>query len=107
MLKRDLERAPQCASMSAPVLTSRQAKVLQLIAEGYSNQSMADLLSLSKKTVEKHRQALMDKLDIHETATLTRYAVVSGAVETLSYAQLAGRPRNSARALRLIPFRDP
>ena len=66
---------------AAPVLTWRQTEVLQLIAEGYSNKQMADLLFVSIKTVEKHRQLLMDKLDIHEIATLTRYAVSTGVVE--------------------------
>lgn len=62
-------------------LTGRQTEVLQLIAEGCSNRRMASLLGLSIKTVEKHRQSVMDKLDIHETATLTRYAVSIGLVE--------------------------
>jgi DNA-binding NarL/FixJ family response regulator len=63
-------------------LTSRQTEVLQLIAEGYANKQMADLLSLSIKTIEKHRQALMNTLNIHNIATLTRYAVSSGVVES-------------------------
>jgi DNA-binding NarL/FixJ family response regulator len=56
-------------------LTSREMEVLQLVAEGHANKQVADLLAISIKTVEKHRQSLMRKLDIHETATLTRYAV--------------------------------
>jgi DNA-binding NarL/FixJ family response regulator len=55
-------------------LSSRQMEVLQLIAEGYSSKQIAGLLSLSRKTMEKHRQAVMCKLDIHEIASLTRYA---------------------------------
>jgi len=43
---------------------------------------MARLLSLSIKTIEKHRQSVMDKLDIHKVATLTRYAISNGMVET-------------------------
>lgn len=62
-------------------LSGRQAQVLQLIAEGYGNKEIAGLLSLSKKTVEKHRQSLMEKLNLHKTATLTRYAVCNGVVE--------------------------
>jgi DNA-binding NarL/FixJ family response regulator len=61
-------------------LTSRQAEVLQLIAEGYSTKQMGDVLSLSGKTVEKHRQGLMMKLNIHNIANLTRYAVSNGVV---------------------------
>jgi DNA-binding NarL/FixJ family response regulator len=63
-------------------LTGRQLEIVQLIAEGYSTKEIADLLLLSLKTVEKHRQAAMDKLDIHEKASLTRYAVSSGIVES-------------------------
>ncbi len=59
-------------------LTSRECEVLQLIAEGNANKQTASRLSISVKTVEKHRQHLMDKLGIHETATLTRYAVYAG-----------------------------
>jgi DNA-binding NarL/FixJ family response regulator len=74
-------RDPQCKTAAAPALTWRQTEVLQLIAEGYSNKQMAALLCVSIKTVEKHRQALMVKLDIHEVATLTRYAISTGVVE--------------------------
>jgi len=63
-------------------LTSRQAQILQLLAEGYTNKEMAGLLLLSIKTIEKHRQDLMDKLNIHNIAMLTRYAVSSGVVES-------------------------
>jgi DNA-binding NarL/FixJ family response regulator len=62
------------------VLSGRQTEVIQLIADGHSTRDIAALLRLSPKTVEKHRQSLMDKLDIHEIATLTRYAVSSGVV---------------------------
>ena len=66
----------------ASMLTSRQTEVLQLIAEGYATKQIADLLSLSIKTVEKHRQDLMNLLNIHNIASLTRYAVSSGVVES-------------------------
>ena len=64
------------------LLTSRQTEILQLIAEGYATKQIAGLLSLSIKTVEKHRQDLMNTLNIHNIATLTRYAVSSGVVES-------------------------
>lgn len=69
-------------SAAAQTLTKRQREVLQLIAEGYSNREMGHQLSVSIKTVEKHRQSLMDKLNIHQVARLTRYAVSSGVVES-------------------------
>jgi DNA-binding NarL/FixJ family response regulator len=61
-------------------LTARECEALQLIAEGNANKQIAGKLRISIKTVEKHRQNLMDKLGIHETATLTRYALLTGIV---------------------------
>lgn len=63
-------------------LTSREVEVLQLIAEGKANKQTAAELSISVKTVEKHRQHLMDKLDLHDTAALTRYAIAAGIIES-------------------------
>jgi DNA-binding NarL/FixJ family response regulator len=62
-------------------LTSREAEVLQLVAEGSANKQISTVLGISVKTVEKHRQHLMDKLNIHDTAGLTRYAIAQGVVE--------------------------
>jgi DNA-binding NarL/FixJ family response regulator len=62
-------------------LTPREMEVLQLIAEGNANKDIAGALFISVKTVEKHRQQVMNKLDIHEVAGLTRYAVTSGIIE--------------------------
>jgi DNA-binding NarL/FixJ family response regulator len=61
-------------------LSRREAEVLQLIAEGFANKQIADELKISVKTVEKHRQSMMNKLNIHEVAGLTRYAVTRGMV---------------------------
>lgn len=63
-------------------LTSRESEVLQLIAEGHANKQVAAELGISIKTVEKHRQRVMDKLNIHETAGLTRYAIAAGIIES-------------------------
>lgn len=63
-------------------LTSREVEVLQLIAEGKANKQTADELHISIKTVEKHRQSLMEKLKIHDTAGLTRYAIAAGVIES-------------------------
>jgi DNA-binding NarL/FixJ family response regulator len=62
-------------------LTSRESEVLQLIAEGFSNKQIAAELAISIKTVEKHRQQVMNKLNIHDVAGLTRYAISKGLVE--------------------------
>jgi DNA-binding NarL/FixJ family response regulator len=63
-------------------LTAREAELLQLIAEGQANKQIASELGISIKTIEKHRQNLMDKLNIHDTAGLTRYAISSGVIDT-------------------------
>ncbi len=73
---------------TAKELTSREAEVLQLIAEGFANKQIAGELGLSVKTVEKHRQGVMNKLNIHDTAGLVRYAVSKGFIEMT----LAGVP---------------
>ena len=62
-------------------LTPREAEVLQLIAEGKANKETADILGISIKTVEKHRQRVMEKLNIHDTASLTRHAIAAGIIE--------------------------
>ncbi len=66
---------------NASRLTSREAEVLQLVAEGSANKQVAATLGISIKTVEKHRQHLMDKLNIHDTAGLTRFAITTGVIE--------------------------
>jgi DNA-binding NarL/FixJ family response regulator len=63
-------------------LTARESEVLQLVAEGSANKQVAAALGISIKTVEKHRQHLMDKLNIHDTAGLTRYAISAGVIES-------------------------
>ncbi len=63
-------------------LTSRELEVIQLVAEGMANKQVAAGLKISIKTVEKHRQHLMDKLNIHDTAGLTRYAIAQGIIES-------------------------
>ena len=68
-------------SDSARELTGREIEVLKLIAEGLSNREIAEVLKISIKTVEKHRQGTMNKLDIHEVAGLTRYALAKGLVQ--------------------------
>jgi DNA-binding NarL/FixJ family response regulator len=63
-------------------LSSREMEVLQLIAEGKPNKQVAAELGVSFKTVDKHRQHLMSKLDIHDVAGLTRYAIAEGIIES-------------------------
>jgi DNA-binding NarL/FixJ family response regulator len=63
-------------------LSTRETEVLQLVAEGKANKQVARELGISIKTVEKHRQRLMKKLDLHDTAGLTRYAIAAGIIES-------------------------
>ena len=84
-LKHQYEKSPQRAGLSkkrASNLSAREVEVLQLIAEGKPNKETADELGISIKTVEKHRQHLMEKLDIHDTASLTRFAIATGVIES-------------------------
>jgi DNA-binding NarL/FixJ family response regulator len=62
-------------------LTAREIEVLKIIADGLSNRKIATVMGISIKTVEKHRQQVMNKLNIHEVAGLTRYALSKGLVE--------------------------
>lgn len=67
---------------TSETLTSREREVLQLIAEGNTNKQIAAELCISIKTVEKHRQQVMNRLNIHDIAGLTRYAIAKGIIET-------------------------
>lgn len=62
-------------------LTPRQREILQLIAEGRSTRDIAERLSISIKTVETHRAQIMQRVDIHDVAGLTRYAIRAGLIE--------------------------
>lgn len=70
------------SKVATAALSAREAEVLQLVAEGEANKQIAARLGISIKTVEKHRCRLMQKLDIHDTAGLTRYAIASGIIES-------------------------
>ncbi len=67
---------------SFDLLTDREREILQLIAEGHSNREISELLYISLKTVETHRLHLMQKLDLHTTADLTRYAINKGIIDS-------------------------
>ena len=65
-------------STSIEQLTSREREVMKLIAEGYRNKDIAQYLSISLKTVEKHRSNMMKKLDLHSASSITSYAIKNG-----------------------------
>jgi DNA-binding NarL/FixJ family response regulator len=70
------------ASQPIVRLTGRQREVLQLLAEGRAGKQIADLLCVSPRTVEFHKYKMMEKLGLHSTADLTRYAVKHGIIST-------------------------
>ncbi len=76
-------------------LSNRQAEVLQLLAEGYTSKEIAHLLHVSVKTATTHRQNIMDKLDIHSVAGLTKYAVREG-LTALEHCPLSADRNNRA-----------
>ena len=69
------ERGKKAASAA---LTARQREVLQLVAEGHGTKEIATILNVSVKTVEFHKSRIMQQLDIHTTADLTKYAITHG-----------------------------
>lgn len=76
-----MERMGNYANV-ADVLTPRQREILQLIAEGKALKEIAQLLKISVKTVETHRSLLMNRLDIHDTSGLVRYAMRMGMIRS-------------------------
>jgi DNA-binding NarL/FixJ family response regulator len=76
-----LERAREGSDAPADPLTPRELQVLKLVAEAHTNDQIAELLSISRKTVERHRENLMGKLRMRDRVELTRYAIRRGLVE--------------------------
>lgn len=70
----------EIAESPSELLTPREREVLQLIAEGHTNSAIAELLTISVKTVEKHRASLMSKLDVHDLPSLMRVSIKHGLV---------------------------
>jgi len=68
---------------SLHALTSRERQVLQLIAEGHTSKEIAQILNISYKTADTHRANIMEKLDMHNVAELTRFAISTGLTEKL------------------------
>jgi two-component system response regulator NreC len=77
-LKECLDRLGGSKGEASATLTPKEREVLQLLAEGKTNREIADYLNVSVKTVDNHRQRIMEKLDLHTIAELTKYAVREG-----------------------------
>lgn len=82
LLLREAMADPKSSDSGASVLTRREREILQLIAESHSTREIATKLDISVKTAENHRTNLMRKLDLHDVAGLTRYAINQGLVST-------------------------
>jgi DNA-binding NarL/FixJ family response regulator len=76
-----LERAAEGEDVHEEALTPRELEVVKLVAEAHSNEEIAELLVISPKTVERHRQNIMAKLGMRDRVQLTRYAIRRGLVE--------------------------
>jgi Response regulator containing a CheY-like receiver domain and an HTH DNA-binding domain len=81
IVEKEMGSGPPAAAGLGAKLSIREAEVLQLIAEGMPNKQIAEELHLSIKTIEKHRHALMGKLDLHSVADLVRYAIARKTIE--------------------------
>ena len=78
----DLLQAKKASAIRSAweTLTQREREILKLVAEGYKNKEIADLLRISVKTAEKHRNNLMEKLGLHHVAALTALAAEKGLI---------------------------
>ncbi|MBN2068480.1 MAG: response regulator transcription factor [Opitutales bacterium] len=82
ILREAMAHPTNFAKPSLSLLTAREREILQLIAESYSTKEIAAKLKISVKTAENHRTNLMKKLDLHDVASLTRYAIEYGIIES-------------------------
>ena len=80
LLLREAMADPKSNESGINILTKREREILQLIAESHSTRDIAKKLEISVKTAENHRTNLMRKLDLHDVASLTRYAINNGLI---------------------------
>jgi len=80
LLLREAMADPSSSDSGINILTKREREILQLIAESHSTREIAKKLEISVKTAENHRTNLMRKLDLHDVASLTRYAINNGLI---------------------------
>lgn len=78
---RNVVANPSVSTTSHDFLTPREREILQLVAESHSTKEIAQKLGISVKTVDNHRTNLMRKLDLHNVASVTRYAMQIGLIE--------------------------
>jgi DNA-binding NarL/FixJ family response regulator len=81
LMREHLERARLGGAVRTDPLSDREGQVVKLIAEGHSGREIAELLDLSQHTVERHRERILDKLELRDRVALTRYAIRRGLLE--------------------------
>jgi DNA-binding NarL/FixJ family response regulator len=87
MLQEYLTNVPNASPYSCTALTSREREVLQLLAEGHTTKEIAESLCISASTTETYRRQIMEKLNLHNIAQLTRYAIQEGLVPLERYVE--------------------
>jgi DNA-binding NarL/FixJ family response regulator len=81
LIRDHLERVRQGETLAGDPLTERETEIVKLIAEGHTSREIAELLVISERTVERHRENILDKLDMRDRVELTRYAIRRGLIE--------------------------
>jgi DNA-binding NarL/FixJ family response regulator len=81
LMREYVERARAGEAVNGEMLTPREEEIIKLIAEAHTNDEIADMLVISKKTVERHRANILEKLGMRDRVELTRYAIRRGLVQ--------------------------
>jgi len=81
LMREYIERSRAGETVSGDVLTPREEEIVKLVAEAHTNDEIADMLVISKKTVERHRANILEKLGMRDRVELTRYAIRRGLVQ--------------------------
>jgi DNA-binding NarL/FixJ family response regulator len=76
-----LDRARAGEALHTELLTPREEEIVKLVAEAHTNEEIAEMLFISKKTVERHRANILEKLGMRDRVELTRYAIRRGLVQ--------------------------
>jgi DNA-binding NarL/FixJ family response regulator len=81
LMREYLERARGGQAAGGALLTAREEEIVKLVAEAHTNEEIGALLHISKKTVERHRANILDKLGMRDRVELTRYSIRRGLIE--------------------------
>ena len=81
LMREYLERARSGETVDGDLLTPREEEIVKLVAEAHTNDEIAEMLVISKKTIERHRADILEKLGMRDRVELTRYAIRRGLVQ--------------------------